>query len=247
MDRIKWLAYIIALTAILLFGTIGSYILGSRGGFNVGKMSYSEALYFTVVTISTVGYGDIYPITYGARIFVMVLIAVGLAIFLSFITLLSSDLMNRRIESLSDRISFASKRRLKGHVVLVGTSGVNMSVAEKLKANNEKFIIVAQEESMLDRLNIAGYRGYIADPTSEVEMSQFNLNMAKEIIINLHDPSQSLFAILVIRRLAKEVRTLIVTQSHEQAKALNELGLWRKESLVNPNSIAAENIFASLK
>ena len=74
--------YVLAIASVMIYGTAGAYILGQSGNFNIHINSLVTALYFTVVTISTVGYGDITPVTEIGRIFVIILIISGLSIFL---------------------------------------------------------------------------------------------------------------------------------------------------------------------
>ena len=100
----KILFYIVAVLGVLIFGTAGTYIIGSHGGFSVNINSPLTALYFTIVTLSTVGYGDIVPVSAAARIFVIILIVSGLTILLSAITFLGSDFMNSKIDQLSGGI-----------------------------------------------------------------------------------------------------------------------------------------------
>ena len=88
--NVKIAIYVLAIVLVLAYGTLGSYALGGNN-FNVKIGSVSESLYFTVVTISTVGYGDIYPVTTLGRYFTIVLIISGLSIFLSAVTVLSGD------------------------------------------------------------------------------------------------------------------------------------------------------------
>lgn len=151
---VKLSAYFMLVAVTFLIGVAGTYLLGRHNGFNIGKMSPLNSIYFTLVTMSTVGYGDIYPITNIAKIFVMALIIMGLGIVFSFITIISSDIVNERLESLSSRISRADAARQKGHVVLIGTSGVNMLLAKQLKEKKEKFMIVSPDKEDSERLRV---------------------------------------------------------------------------------------------
>ena len=127
------IAYGVAIAAIFIFGVLGTYIIAQGGGFSMKNMTLLDSAYFTIVTMSTVGYGDITPVTPTARLFVIVLIAVGLSIFLSLVTLISGEFVNTRLEKLSDRISRSERKKLSGHVVLIGTDGVNIAIAKHLR------------------------------------------------------------------------------------------------------------------
>ena len=244
--KIEHLAYIIAITGVFIFGIIGTYLIGKGGGFNVSKISPLTAAYFTIVTMSTVGYGDIYPVSNLGKIFVMVLIVVGLSIFLSAITIISSGFVNNKIEKLSSRITSFEKRMLKGHIVLIGMDGVNVAIAKELMGRGEKFVIVTADKTVSDRLELQGYKSFVADATSEIDMAQFELQRAKYIVIDLKDNSRTVYALLVVRSIVKDTRVIIVAQTESVEEHIRKLGLFKNEHLINPNSIAATNVLSKI-
>ncbi len=242
MERYLKIVYVGAITAVFIFGIMGTYIIAHGGGFNVTNMSPLDAAYFTIVTMSTVGYGDILPITPLAKLFVMLLIVIGLSIFLSVVTVISGDFVNTRMERLSERISNAEKRRLRSHIVLIGTDGVNLAIAKELNGNSTKFIMIVSDKVMSDRLRGIGYRTFVADPTSEVDMSQFEIQYASKVIIDLKESSHMVYALLVVRALAKGVNVIVVAPSTEAERHLKELGVFKNETIISPNRLAADSI-----
>ncbi|MFC2021572.1 potassium channel family protein [Chloroflexota bacterium] len=92
----KHLRLLIALPiAVLLIGTVGFMILE--------KLPFMEALYFTTVTISTVGYGDIHPTTTSGKVFGIVLILIGIGIFLTVVTNVAEILVQRGREKIREQ------------------------------------------------------------------------------------------------------------------------------------------------
>ena len=243
VNRITIVAYAIAIAAVIAFGVAGTYILGRSGNFNVQINSLVTALYFTVTTVSTVGYGDIVPVTEAARIFVVVLILSGLSIFLSAVTVLSSDFVNSRIERLSGRISGIEKRLLKGHIVLIGHDLTNALLAERFKAENRKFIIITADKTISDHLRELGYVSYVADATSESDMKNFKLDIARKIIIDLRDSSRTVYAAIVARSLSGSGNMIVIAPTLELERHLNDIGI---KNVINPATMAAKQISGSL-
>ncbi len=239
---VKLGAYFVIVAVAFTIGVAGTYLIGRHDGFNIGNMSLLNSMYFTLVTMSTVGYGDIYPVTNIAKIFVMALIIMGLGIVFSFITIISGDIVNERLESLSSRLSRADAARQRRHVVLIGTSGVNMLLAKQLKEKKEKFMIISQDKEVSEQLNAKGYRSYFADPTSESEIGSLNLKKAKQIVLDLGKRSETIYALLIVRGAAMDVNKTIIVQDQETERHIKELGLSDNEHVVNPNMLAANSI-----
>ncbi len=239
----KILFYIIAVLGVLLFGTGGTYIIGSHGGFSVNVNSPLTALYFTIVTLSTVGYGDIVPVSAVARIFVIILIVSGLTIFLSAITFLGSDFMNSKIDQLSGGIASVERKFLSNHIVLIGTDTTNASIAKKLKKAKQKFIIITSDKVIFDKLREHGYKVYVADSTSVQDMKKFELHKAKEIIIDLKDNSRTVYSVIVARDIAKNVKLRIIATNEDTERHLKEMGY---SNVINPAEAIAMEIVASM-
>ncbi|MGC8537703.1 MAG: potassium channel family protein [Candidatus Micrarchaeia archaeon] len=243
-SQITILAYIIAIAIVLAFGTVGTYVLGhSSTNFNVGINSWIEALYFTVTTISTVGYGDIYPVSNIARIFDMALILSGLGVFFAAITAISGEFVNSRLTKLSGKISGLERKMLTGHIVLIGFDTTNALVAGNLKKQKRKFIIVTEDKALADKLKDEGFNAYVADITSESDMKAFRLDKAKRIIVDVRDVSRTVYAAIVAKSIASNKNMMVVAATEEVEKHLKELNI---DHIINPSAIAAGMIWDNI-
>ena len=88
---------------LLLFLTIAIMALGTVGFMLLEKLSFIDALYFTIVTITTVGYGDIHPTNIGSKVFSIVLIILGISTFLTIITNVAQIIIQRSQHRLQTR------------------------------------------------------------------------------------------------------------------------------------------------
>ena len=246
MARITELTvYATALITVILFGIIGTFIIGQNGGFNVKINSLLDATYFTIVTLSTIGYGDIYPVTPTAKIFVILLIVLGLGIFLGAVAAITGEFMNRRIENLSGRLTAFEKRVMNKHVILVGSNTTNTYLAEKLFEMNAKFIVITNDPTNADHLKRLGYRAYVADSTSVVDMKDFEPSKAKAIVIDLKDSSRAIYALLVAKELAGTTKIVVIAPTKDAEHHLRNIAAGRA-LVVNPADIAAKTISESM-
>lgn len=236
--NIKIAIYAVAIAGVLLYGTVGSYLLGrQQGNFNVQIVDPVQALYFAVVTIATVGYGDIVPVTDAARVFTIILILSGLSIFLSAVTVLSSDFLSDRVEHLYSGIGRVDRRKMNGHIVLIGYDATNAILAERLRARRRNFVIITADKPLANDLKDRGYPAYVADYTLSADMERFNLGAASHIIIDLRDSSKAVYVVLVARKLAKDARISVVAPNAEAEAHLADLNV---ENVINPQTIAAD-------
>ncbi len=236
--------YAASILFVLAFGVGGTYVIGQHGGFNI-KPSIVDAAYFTIVTMSTVGYGDIYPKSETAKLFVMVLILVGIGTFFSIIVALSGEFMSDRIAILTGRVNRFEKRLLNGHIILIGSDTTNMYLAEKLSERGERFIIITSDQSTAEHLKRLGYTAYVADATSDVDMNEFEPKRAKAIIIDVKDSSRAIYALLVAKELAAHAKIVVVSPTKDAEHHLRNIASG-KAIIVNPSDIAATTITNSI-
>lgn len=233
-------AYGIAILIVIIGGAVVTYLLGhNQPNFSKNITSFITALYFTVTTLSTVGYGDIVPITTVARIFDIILILGGLGVFFSAVTIISSDFVNSRVEKLTGRISKLEKRFLRRHVVLIGSHLTNTAIAEILKGKGARFVMVMSDKVKSDELRDRGYPSYVADSTSEHDMAEFNLGLSERIIIDLNDTSRTMYTSIVAKRFAETDKIVVVATTPELEEHLKEIGI---KNIINPATIAAKRI-----
>lgn len=244
-SRSEIMIYVTALIVVMLFGIVGTYIIGQHGGFNVKINSLLDATYFTVVTLSTIGYGDIYPVSPTAKIFVIVLIIMGLGVFLGAVAAITGEFMNRRIENLSGRLSTFEKRGMNKHVILVGSSTTNSYLAEKLFEKNVNFIIVTNDPVRADHFKRQGYKAYVADSTSVTDMKDFEPGKARAIIIDLKESSRAIYALLVAKELASTAKIVVIAPTKDAEHHLRNIAAGRA-LIVNPSDIAANTINESI-
>ena len=228
--------YVLAILVVLIYGTAGTYLLGQSGNFNVKVSSINEALYFTIVTISTVGYGDITPVTGLGRIFVMLLIIFGLSIFLSALTVLSGEFLSSRVEQIYSGLG-AEGKKLNGHIVLIGYDTTNEIIAQRLKAQKRKFVIITGDKPTVESLRRKGYPAFIEDYTSKSELEKFNLDKATDIVIDLRDSAKTVYVVLIVKKLAKKVKVSVIVHNTEAESHLADLEI---DNIVNPVTIAAD-------
>lgn len=243
--KTETIAYSGALILVLIYGMVGTWIVGQQGGFNIPITSFSQVVYFTVSTISTVGFGDIYPVTSEARYFVVSLIIIGIGVFLGAVVTLSGEFVSRRVKNLDTGVSVFERRLLNKHTILIGTNMTNQYLAKELKAKNERYIVVTSKKDMADEFREMGLRAVVADYTSEDTMYSFGMDKAKAVIIDLRDNSKTVYALLVAIDVAKVAKIIVISPTTEAERHMRHLSKGRA-TIINPADIAARTVVENL-
>jgi voltage-gated potassium channel len=215
--------------AILAYGVIGSYLLGK--GFSPEIHDLNTACYFAVTALSTVGFGDIVPVTRESRWFVVSLLVVGLSVFASTITSALGPMILRQLDRL-----FNPKEKVvepKDHIILIGRGSIALNIARELKQRRVHFVQIVHtkiEAGTVDHQIIEG------DATSEEVLKQAGIQHARMVIAAREDDSENAFIVLAIKEMNPSVPVLAVASS---AISLRRLKLARADMVFSPSAVGS--------
>ncbi|MEJ2171120.1 MAG: ion channel [Desulfobacterales bacterium] len=237
--RTVWASYLISMTgvlAILAYGTLGAYLLGE--GFHPVIKDVTTALYFTIVTLSTVGYGDITPAVPEARLFVVSLIIVGLSIFATAIASTLAPLISGELKHIFTPGEKPMKR--KGHVIVVGEGPIATNTANELGIRNIPFVQVVVGEGE------AAPPGQTEVKSSEAGedsiLRKADIDTASMLVAAGADDGENAFISLVAKDLNPKITVLAVASS---ARSIRRLKLARAD-VVFASAAVGSRLLANL-
>jgi len=153
----------------LLFGIVfsfGSIFYALEYGINGELHSYLDAIYWALVTVSTVGYGDISPITDLGKIISMFGIVFGIAM-ISFVTSVMVSAFSERFDELRNTDSINNVHKMQNVVVITGYGHLGMTIAKKLKTDKRfEPVIIENDETKATLALNDGYNVIKADGSS---------------------------------------------------------------------------------
>lgn len=229
----------------LLYGVIGVYLL--RTDF-IGIKSLHDAIYFCLVTYSTVGYGDIYPTSMIAKYFVISMIMVGIIIFTSSVTLIvySMNIVLRRVLNNINK----GKIGMSNHIILIGYGILAKILIQQYRKDNKEFLVIDIEKNfdydrqvLFDekRLLVVPYMGHVET------LLRAQIELAEKIIIAYDTDEATIFATMNTREYL-ESRNLSVTPKivsrilyDENVSKAKRAGA---DQVVSPHLLAAQQIMA---
>lgn len=195
-------------------------------GFSLSEgATIEEALWWGLVTLSTVGYGDYYPHTTAGKVFGALLIIFSLT-FLGFVLGIISDTV---IESNRRRFLGLGGTRFRDHVVVCGWTPVSRVAVEELLANNNKVAVITQNEGDLNSIRLLGEPDNlfvtVGTPYEMKVLRLANVQHARAVIVSTGEDTQTLIATLNIKKLNPKARVVVSIDNEELRKTFEAAGV----------------------
>jgi len=199
---------IMVIIMVFAYGFFGSLILGDQ--FIPKIRNPINAFYYTGEVITTLGFGDIAPSTYVAKIFTVTLAVLGLGSFFGAATIIIAPIVytrGRKVVSFVDKIESQS---LKDYVMIIGYSNFLETLVKKLVEKDELVIVIDKDESKRELIESMGayFEGNIN--INEI-IRNFKLTRAKLIILGAQDDGNNLLNLnTIINLMGGEVKEKII-------------------------------------
>ena len=206
----KSTTHLIIAIAVMIMVTL----IGTLGYMNLEDIKPMDALYFTIITLSTVGYGDIYPSSEESKIFTILLIFIGVSVFFYTIGAIALNLIEGELLDVFKLRRLKEKiKKMKNHVILCGHGDVGTSITEKLST----VVVIEKDEERFNELIEKGLVGIHGDSTNTDTLKEAGIDRARAIIIALNSDPEALYTILTAKELNPEIK--ICARANEKGSA----------------------------
>jgi len=235
-------AEVVAALSVLFalgYGIVGSYLL--RREFS-GIDGWTDAVYFTIVTYSTLGYGDILPTTSNAKIFTVTMVFIGLSSFVTALTVLIRPIVENRLKEM---FSVMSKFQNKAnHVVVCGFTKVTESIVDALREQGVPFLIIEDSDEMCLHLKSLGYDVLSGDPTEKGTLEQAGLSRAAAVIAATDSDATNTLIALTARELRDsadkhDFRIVVRVENEENIAKVERVGA---DEIVSPSTMGGRQM-----
>src|SRR5271156_3010427 len=205
------------LLLILTGGTLGFIWIDHYPAF--------DAFYMTLTTITTVGYGELHPLSYWGRVFNSFVIIFGVTIML-----LAVGGMTQVIIELELTQYFGKRRtrkminKLEDHIIVCGFGRVGRGAARELQRAGVPFLIVDKSEDRVEWAIRDGMLGVLADATDDETLKQAGVLRAKGLIATLQSDADNLFVILSAKALKPSLQVSARVNSEQSERKMRLAG-----------------------
>ncbi len=239
-EVVAWLTVALA----LIYGICGSYILKKH---YVGIDNVMDAVYYTIITYSTVGYGDIVPISTEAKIFTITMVLIGLGSFATTVTFIIGPKIESKVKGIFNIMGNLSS--MKDHVIICGLSDLAKAIAKHLKVHEIPYVIIDNSQEIRNTQEdetLVIFKGLVS---SVKTFEEVNIKKAKAVITAFDRDPENILATLTIKEALERVshpeNIKIITRienDHNIEKA-RKIGV---TEIISPSSMAAKSIIGVL-
>lgn len=210
-----------ALVGVQGYGTFGAFAL--REDFE-GIDSLLDAFYFTLITSSTVGYGDVTPGSEEAMLFTMSVVVLGVASFGIAIGALVGPAIQARLSKTLGIMTESELELLDDHVLVLGYGDLTEPIVNGLDAAGVQFVVVTDDERAAAQLSERDIRVLTADPSDEEPLRRAKIANARAILVATDDDAQDALAVLTARELRPDARIVTAANDRDNTPKLERAG-----------------------
>ncbi len=230
-------------SAYLLAGAIvGVFMIGVVGYVMLEGWTVVDALYMTAITITTVGFGEIEPLSPNGRIFTIFLMLIGIGTAAYGFSIVGQYVVNVSLNQ------FARERRMKreiaelsGHFIICGYGRVGQTAAKGLFHDGKRVVVIDQDGEMLQRqrevdpslLYITG------DSTNDDTLLEAGLERAAGLLVSTGNDSDNLFVVLSARALREDILIVVRSSLEQNEKKMLRAGANR---VISPYQIGGQQM-----
>lgn len=215
VDRLKIVVFLFVL--LLAVGVSGFVLLEG--------LSVFDAMYMTVVTVATVGYGDIVPHTTVGRIFTMILIVCGVGMTYYTLTLLFAIIVEGKLKNILGRRDMNRKiDSMQNHIVVCGAGRVGGNVVERLLHEEEAFVIIENDQAVYEQLVARKIPTVQGDATRDDILLAAGLQRAKGVITTLSHDADNVYVTLTARSINPKAAVIARAERPEAEEKLRRAG-----------------------
>lgn len=235
---LRLLTFVTILTAI---GTGGFYIIEK-------DWTLLDSLYMTVITLATVGYQEVKPLSENGKVFVIVFLVMGMGLFYYSVVQVGQAILEAQFKNwLEKRKMDKALRKIQGHFVVAGCGRMGSTVCREFAAKQLPFVVIDRDGEALALAREQGWTSYLGDATDDETLQNAGIERARGLASVLPSDSDNVYVVLTARMLSPDLHIIARASEEKVIDKLERAGADRIVStyqaiaakvahlLVNPN------------
>ncbi|MFC1528443.1 potassium channel family protein, partial [Candidatus Latescibacterota bacterium] len=225
---------------LTLFVGLGIISYGIIGYMVVEGWDFQDSLYQTIITISTVGFTEIHPISSSGRIITIILILLAISLltyfFSQFVTIMVEGRLNKllRGRKMEKKIS-----KLKEHFIICGYGKMGNQIAFEFQQAKVPFVVLDKDSEVFERESAIDMLWIVGDASREEDLERCNIKLARGLVSVLTEDKENVYTILTARGLNSNLRIVTRSNEYESERKLRRSGA---DHVISPFKIGGSRI-----
>ena len=192
-----------------VFMLVCVFLTGVFGYRLISGYSWIDAIYMTVITIATVGFGEVVPLDDYSKIFTVFLIVSSVIIVGYALSVITEHILSKNnFEELKKKKMQKKIDSFKSHVVICGYGRNGKQVVKKLTAYKKEFVVIENNKDIEDRLKLDNVAYIIGNANEDEVLMQAGIDRASTFITALPNDADNLFVVLSTRQINKNINII---------------------------------------
>ncbi|MBV1923743.1 MAG: NAD-binding protein [Flavobacteriaceae bacterium] len=225
---------------IALLLLVAVFLMGILGFKFISDYSWIDAIYMTVITITTVGYGEVHPLDQFDKIFTSVLILTSIFIFGYAIKVISEYILSQNnIGNLRQKRVERKIAKMHDHIIVCGYGRNGQQAVHKLLAYNQAFVVIEKEEEVVERFSSELVSFIYGNASEDEVLKRAGIEHASTLISALPSDADNLFIVLSARQMNSKLK--IISRATEETTQ-KKLKLAGANNVIMPDKIGGEHM-----
>ncbi|MES0490096.1 MAG: potassium channel protein [Leptospirales bacterium] len=208
---LKFLKPLVFLFILIVFGT--------SGYLTIENWSLIDSLYMTVITVTTVGFGEVHTLSNLGKLFTIILVTGGVGFYAIGINVIFTTFLESGFRDMIEQNIVQEKiKKLKGHYIICGGGRMSHAIAREFVSSGQSFVIIENNAESVVSQKKNGWLILMQDALLEESLILAGIERAKGLAAVLPTDADNLFVVLSARRLKDKIR--IETRiAHESSRS----------------------------
>lgn len=223
-------------------------VIGTTGFYFIEKVDIITSLYWTIVTVTTIGYGDVVPKTIVGKIFSIIIMVSGVSVALYTFTAAMAFSMEGELKTILGVSKMQEKiNKMTGHAIVCGYGKVGKNIVSNLIKEKIPFVVIEKDTAAIEILARNNILHVVGDATYRETLDMAGTSRGKVLISCLSNDADNLYVIMEAREMNPKIRLILRASRPESVKRFMKLGadkvILPEEAGANQMADAAKEYF----
>lgn len=221
---------------LYLFLMVAAIFAGGTAGYMyIEGWNALDSLWMVSITLTTVGFGEIHPLSPNGRIFTLIILFLGMGVIVSGASMVTAFVVDGELNDLLRRRKMKKTiGKMKNHTIICGAGRTGSHVIEEMVKMKVPFVVIEGRHETVEALKKRGMHVVEGDATHEDALEEAGVARASRLIACLNDDKDNLFVVISARSASPKVRIVARYVDDKSAEKFRKAGA---DAVVSPNAI----------